>query len=305
MQDRLTIDLPYALRDTLADAVRSVCARDLAVTPAHLDLLDARLACGDFESVLALLRQSTRTDAEDAALPAALPLFVARYLRWTGDLHSAAAIWQDVLAALEIVLRSDGPQSLLHATGVEFAPVATDLGDMQLAARLHGIVRAIRPTTAGTYDDGGLDDDIVNRAGAKGRAAVDDRAGADVARVCDIAFNTIGIDPDASRGRLRLRPRLDLIDNLHVRSIRFGDGSISLRAERTGQILGMRVVQDAGSMPITVLLEPFVIAPGPATVDGRKADLVPRSVPGGTILPVQLVLDEERMLVVHMGAEGR
>ncbi|HEX2167692.1 MAG TPA: hypothetical protein VHG09_10715, partial [Longimicrobiales bacterium] len=178
-------------------------------------------------------------------------------------------------------------------------PVATDLGDVQLAARLHGIARAIG-TPLVTRDDGAEDNGVADD-GAADDGAEDDLAEGDIALIRRIAFETIGIDPDASRGRLRLRPRLNQLDELHVRSIRFSDGSISLHADRTDDVLSIRVQQDAGSIPITLLLEPFVNDPGPATVDGQPADLTPLAVHDGTILPVQLVLDEERTLTVRVG----
>jgi hypothetical protein len=247
--------------------VRTVCARDIAITPGDLALLDARLACGDFEAVLAVLRTDGRA--------AALPLFLARYVRWSGDLHSAADIWPHVLAALSLTLEDEHNIALRRAVCTELAPVATDLGEVQLAARLHGIARAL--------DACPLPGD----------------ADADTVMVGDVAFNTIGIDPDAARGRLRLRPRLDLLNELHVRRIRFGDGSVSLLAERRDAALSIHVEQDTGSIPITVLLEPFLTEPGSAMVDGRPAELIPRSVDGGLILPVQLVLDERRTLLVR------
>lgn len=244
-------------------------ARPITVTFADLALLDARLACGDFEGVLATLL--------DADAAAALPLFLARYVRWSGDLHAAAAIWGRVLAALDLTLSELGDEystSLRRGTCTELAPVATDLGDVQLAARLHGIAR-----TAET-------------------APIPVEGAADALVIRDAAFHTIGIDPDAARGRLRLRPRLDRMDELRVRGIRFGDGSISLSADRSDSMLTIRVQQDAGSIPVTVLLEPFLLEPGSATMDGQPAELVAQNVADGTILPVQLVLDETRTMVV-------
>jgi hypothetical protein len=291
VQDRLTIVRPVALGDALAGAVRGICARPITVAPRDLTLLDARLACGDFESILALLR---------AAPPApALPLFVARYVRWTGDLQSAAGMWHNTVASLEPAL-ADMESALRRASCLELASTASDLGDAQLAARLHGIARTIDIGTPPPM-----------------------QADRDTVLVCEAAFGTIGIEPDAARGRLRLRPRLDRLDELHARHIRFGDASVSLHAVRDDAALTIRVEQDAGSIPITLLLEPFVVRPGPASVDGRPADLAPQSVDGqptdvaarpdhhasatserGTIVPVQLVLDDTRTLVIHTPREN-
>lgn len=267
MQDRLTIDRPVALRSALAAAVRAVCAQPITVAPEHIHLIDARHACGDFEAVLAALRAATPSPA--------LPLFVARYVRWSGDLHSATAIWSDVLASLELALSDSTTPALRHAACAELAPVATDLGDAQLAARLLGIARTTDAGDFPTHDN------------------------PDTEFVRHIAFTALGIEPDAARGRLRLRPRLDQMDELSARNIRFGDGSVRIGATRAGGRLTIRVEQDAGGIPITLLLEPFVRGHRTATVDGRAADLHSQTLAGGTILPVQLVLDEARTLVVE------
>lgn len=267
MQDRLTIDRPAELGAELDGAVRAVCARTITVTPQHIHLLDARHACGDFEGVLAALR---------AAPPApALPLVLARYVRWSGDLHSVAALWHAALTSLDLVLHDAASPALRHATCTEFAAVATDLGDPQLAARLLGIART---TAAGPLP---IENDP------------------DCHLIHDIAFRTLGLEPDAARGRLRLRPRLNGLEEIRVRNIRFGDGSVSLSAARSAGRLTVRVEQEAGAIPLTVLLEPFVRGHARAVVDGQPADLEARVVTGGTILPVQLVLDDARTLVVE------
>ena len=267
MQDRLTIDRPAELGAELDGAVRAVCARAITVTPQHIHLLDARHACGDFEAVLAALR---------AAPPApALPLFIARYVRWSGDLHSIAALWNTALTSLELVLPDTASSALRHATCTEFAAVATDLGDPQLAARLLGIARATaaEPWPVGNDPESAL--------------------------IHHVAFRTLGLEPDAARGRLRLRPRLDELQQIRARNIRFGDGNVSLSAVRADGRLTLRVEQEAGAIPVTVLLEPFVLGAGRATIDGQPADLESQIVAGGTILPVQLVLDDARTLVVQ------
>lgn len=318
MHDRLTIIRPVALGEDFASAVRRTWDRELSLAFDHLTLLDARLACGDFEAVLALIR---------AAAPApALPLFVARYMRWAGDLQSAAAAWDNVARSLELLQGDAVDPELRRASFGELAPVATDLGDAPLAARLLGLARqaagAGMPVTRSTDTADGArggqasasapTDAFIGSAGASIRSADDDAT-----LIREVVSGTLGIEPDAARGRLRLRPRLDRLAELDVRQVRFGDGSVSLSAVFTGgSITGgtgpttgdaldrgkhrlvIRVEQESGSIPVTVLLEPFVRGVGAAAVDGRPADLVPQRVPGGLIVPVQLVLDEARTLVL-------
>jgi hypothetical protein len=295
VHDRLTIDRPVALGTALAEAVRTVCDRSLSLAVDELSLFDARLMCGDFESVLDLLRT--------AAPSPALPLLVARYVRWSGDLQSAAAAWSQVMSSLEPAFTEQLEPSLRRASLTAIAPTATDLGEAVLAARLLALARQIDVAETGGFPPADT--------------------GRDVRLVSEVALNTLGIDPDAARGRLRLRPRLDEIDELAARNIRFADGSVSIHAVRERDVLTIRVEQDAGSIPITLLLEPFVRGTGPTTVDGRPADLVPQKAsadpprpaslliqhpgpagPGpaaawGTVIPVQLVLDEIRTLVIR------
>lgn len=290
MHDRLTIDRPLALGAALAEAVRTVCDRSLSLAVDELPLLDARLMCGDFESVLDLVRT--------AAPSPVLPLLVARYVRWSGDLQSAAAVWSQIMTSLEPAFTERLDPTLRRASFTAIAPTATDLGEAVLAARLLALARQIEGAQTGRNQPG-------------------DTRG-DVRVVSDAAINTLGIDPDAARGRLRLRPRLDEFDDLAARNIRFSDGSVSISAVRERDVLTIRVEQDAGSIPITLLLEPFVRRTGPATVDGQPADLLPQTAgaepprpvsatqragpavgtASGTIIPVQLVLDEVRTLVI-------
>lgn len=271
MPHRLTIVRPPDIGVALAQAVAGVTAGPLRIDTGALPQASARLACGDFESVRDLLR--------DAVPDPALPLMLARYIRWTGDLQSAAGIWPRVLTALEHVLAPDADPVLQQHTAALLQGTATDLGDAHLAARLHRHAR----NAAATF------------AVEKGRDP-------DVDVVCDVAHHLLGIEPDASRGRLRLRPRLGAYAALDARHIRFADGSVTLTAAHEGSTVQYRVEQVEGSIPITLLLEPFVEQPRAAEVDGRPAGLVPQTVNGGIIVPVQLVLDDVRMLVVHTGA---
>jgi hypothetical protein len=274
MPDRLLIVRPPALGAALARAVERACARRIAIAGRDVPLLDARLACGDFDSVRVLL---------GAALPdPALPLFVARYAIWTGDLQSVAGAWPAVRASLDLAA-DPMSASLRRTASVEIAQTATDLGDAPLAARLLGSARSARPAERIPGSDPPADADP------------------DSMMICDVAFNILGLEPDAARGRLRLRPRLDRFAEIEARNIRFADGSVGLSATRDGAAIVLRIEQHSGAIPMTVLLEPFVDGPVSAEVDGSRANLTPRKCSGGTIVPVQLVLDQARTLIIHTG----
>lgn len=228
----------------------------------------ALLAAGRFERVRDALRAGPATDA--------LPLVLARYVAWTGDLRTAAGLWEKARSAMDTLL-AGGDDALKLATCAELASTATDLGDPQLAARLHGTARKLRD--AGTVGISAAGDaDVVHR----------------------FVHVALGAEPDATRHRLRLRPRVG--GGLEVRQVRFGDGSVSLRVEVSGRGVSCVVEQDAGAIPATVLLEPVVAGSlVSATVDGKPAELAPRSHEGGTLVPVQLVLDEARTLELELG----
>jgi hypothetical protein len=243
---------------------------------AHASL--AALAGGRFDRVRTVI---TTLAARPAApeLPA-LPLIVARYAAWTGDLTTVAASWAAVRAALEVVLADERHRTLRAQTCTELQRTATDIGDPLLAASLHRSARA-----------GGLD---------PGAHPESDRA---AAVVLDFVHGRLGAEPDAARHRLGLRPDLVTAGVVHVRNIRFGDATVALdcRWDDERRRLSCRVEQDAGAIPVTALLEPIVAGAVHTTrVDGRPAALAPRPHDRGTIVPVQLVLDDSRRLDIEL-----
>lgn len=270
MQERLSIVRPPVLGEELARAVHAVCTGPAAVSADGLHNVRARLACGDFESVRAALHASQG----DAALPVAL----ARYLRWSGDIETATALWPRVRESLAA---SEADPSLRAATYAELPATATDVGDPQLAARLIGSART-----------------------ASAPVATQDRVpGAHESLVCDVAYHLLGLDPDATRGRLHLRPRLIDQSTLEARHIRFAGGSVRMSADLEGDDCVIRVEQDAGPVPFTVLLEPLVHSASGAVVDGVDARLDARESAEGVVVPVQLVLDDVRTLMI-LGARS-
>ena len=273
LQHRLRILRPATLDVELAAALRALPEPHLS--SGALDLIDAHLMCGDFASILRLIRGADPHPA--------LPLILARYVRWSGDLKAAAATWDAVLLSLDSPRDEDSP-GLRRTTALELAPLATDLGHAQLAARLIGSAR--------TADEPALPPSADNAA----------------ATIRTIVCESLGIEPDAVRGRLRLRPRLDLLADLDVRSIPFGDGSVDLAATIRGRTMEIRAEQGAGGVPFTLLLEPVIPSRFAfalrATVDGQPADLETRTVGSEVIVPVQLVLDDVRTVVFSSGPAG-
>lgn len=121
--------------------------------------------------------------------------------------------------------------------------------------------------------------------------------------VAPLVYGLLGAEPDAFRGRLRLRPQLPADwDHGEFRNLRVGDAAVTLRYERHRDRLLFRVEQEQGATPLTVLLEPIVDAQAlrAARVDGRPAELVPQAFGDRLRVPVQLVLDSERVLELEL-----
>jgi hypothetical protein len=316
----------------------------------------AWLAYGRASRVRELLRGLAT--AQPAPAPALLPLLVARYVAWTGDLRTAIGVWPAVRrAALALAApaapahprAAGGPDAgeprpqggpdaddadaaddlaaVLVAGGVAGTEhAAADLGDPQLAARLHARSRDLTAVLAERALAGraallaaalDLPRPAVRSGGPtvrsepdehlphRGSDALDEPADAAAATVLEAVHLLLGAAPDAARHRLWLRPRLPDpggdTDRLEARSILVGDDSVSLVLERTAETLIARVEQEAGPIPLTVLLELYV--PGPlrrAVVDGRDAGLAPRPAGAGLVVPVQLVLDHARTVELEL-----
>lgn len=266
-----------------------------------LDLALTFLAAGRFEGVRAAIHAAAASTAATTAVSAAdaaLPLVTARYVAWTGDLRTAASGWQRIRNIADALFSESSQRSagsghdvwLRAATAVELQRAATDLGDVMFAASLHRHARSAAGAGVAYV--------------AAEYTAADDPAGA----IVEFVHGLLGIEPDATRHRIRIRPRLANVSSLDVRQLRFGDGELRIRA--TASAIGdavrytLAVAQDSGAIPTTLVLEPVV--PGrvlQTSVDGRTADLAPRpQADGNVIVPVQLVLDEERRLVIDVEA---
>jgi hypothetical protein len=299
-----------AVRETLtlldpADAARQHAA-DVATLERHvldpssdgLPLVMAALACGRFDRVQRLLR-------EWPAGPS-LPVAAAAYASWSGDLFTIAGVWATVRESLAALDCADAPTVVLAVAGLHaLQRTAADLGDPQFAATLIGRERQAR-LRLDAMADGGAADSLAAALGLRPppAAPVSAEPTAAALRLLRLARHDLGLEPDAPRHRLRLRPRL-VGDRLAVRDIGFADGTLDLVLHRDGKLLRCRVSQQSGAIPATVILEPVLPAlPSTASVDGTPADLVPRREGHDLVLPVQLVLDAERCFDIMLDEEG-
>jgi hypothetical protein len=317
VREQIRIEEPAAVGRDVASALETLAAAELRPEPDSLAPLLALLAGGRFDIVSRLLAPPpAATGPFDGAL---LGLLLCRQAAWSGDLHAVAARWSAIRAAV-LAAPVDGPMDDLDfvigaGAVVALERTAADLGDPAAAAALHGRARTVRAQAASRALDllaaelaatvGLLDGWPAPPAGGAAPARPGDAAAAPLpgaARaVLRAVHSLLGLEPDAPRHRLRLRPRLDNADRMIVHDIGFGDALISMEADRAEAGLSISMRQDSGGIPVTVLLEPFIggTLVG-AEVDGRPAALFTQEVSGGVIVPVQLVLDADRTLLLRL-----
>jgi len=260
-------------------------------------------------------------------------LLAGRYVAWTGDARLITTrhlpVIRKVYEALPPVPgRADGGttrprmaapwESLLD----ELANTAEAAGDMDLstAARARA---SLQPGAAGdaaaTFPDspGGAawsaySLDLPEIAGARWLAELDqateedagDEAAATRAAAAVLPFmhGMLGAEPDATRHRLVLRPRVPLAwDRCQVFRIHFGDATITMAYEKGEDRHEFRLVQDTGAVPVRIIFEPAlpVSELRRAVVDGQAATLHSRRVGDRVAAPIQIVLDHDRRLEFH------
>lgn len=228
-----------------------------------------------------------RTTEGDAATTLLTLLLVARFLDATGDLGFLQEKWPAIRRSWDAVRQSAAStDAALRAAAVDgLARAAEAVGDTATAADARVVFgRGARP------------DGSAGRAGWDGPAS-HDPTGA-VARVREL----LGVEPDASRGRLVLRPRPPLDwTRFEARSLAMGDARLTLAYRREGSLHRFTVRQDRGAAPLRLVLEPELRGRlRAARVDGEPAELTPVAVGNRTRVPVQLALDHERTLELEM-----
>jgi hypothetical protein len=117
-----------------------------------------------------------------------------------------------------------------------------------------------------------------------------------------LVHGLLGVEPDAARHRLTLRPQIPAAwHHMEVRQLAMGDALFSLDYRRTGPRHEFVVEQTAGAVPVNLVFEPAIAmrALGAVTVDGEAAQLDAKPFGERMLAPVQLVLDHTRTLVVE------
>jgi hypothetical protein len=324
-QDRLSIHCPdVALHEACRRAVQQLHAaltdvpgvgRSLAepserdpnnpvtlVTSASVQLALACLAVGDFPAARAVLEflgatqdpqgrvpsSFTTSGCAEYAHPADTLLYLllsARYFAWSGDLAFLRSNWNRVQQAVH----GGDPNAVGRNTVFrELADVAREIG----AAGIHVTTNAsssddwsfLRPWTS--WSESGLP----ARATSLPSAA---------RPIASLVFGMLGVEPDAARGRLRLRPVLPRDwPELSLERLRMGEAHIDFRYQQNQDELQFSFNQVAGTVPMRVIFEPLIAASRIAgiTVDGRPAALHLERQGERWSCPLQVVLDHERRI---------
>ena len=253
----------------------------------------ASLATGDFEAAReTLLFLGERQDGNgrvpsvctttgvlsfDAEEATNLYLLLAgRYLAWSGDITTLQAQWPRLMESLRYARsRISGPDPVWQAA----------VASLTLAAEAMGQSASTLGTSGGAPEQrfGGI--------------------GPDAREVLELVEGQLGVEPDATKGRLVMRPRPPVDWTfLRVGSLRVGDAAVSLDYRNEGGRHQFVVSQERGSAPLQLILEPEL--PGrleSATVDGVAAQLDPLAAGDRTRVPVQLALDHSRSVELELG----
>ncbi|MEO5509868.1 MAG: hypothetical protein ABIV28_02070 [Longimicrobiales bacterium] len=284
----LSIETPdTALDHDVAWAVQCIATAPIGTIDPLRHVL-AALATGD-PATARMLMDAVTGDA-------ALLLMYARYHAWTADTSVLHTAWPRIeLAAARTIAALDSNADA-HAADdkntVAFMcnaldAIAMTAGDIGQRAFQHAATVCIAQCRTTS-----------TRADAAHLRAITTPDAVLLFLVHDI----LGIEPEAARNRLRIRPRLPAAwDRARIRNIMCGDASVSLNCQREAGTWTFTASQESGGVPIRLLLEPIIAARsiGGTLVDGVKADLDARRDGDGILVPVQLVLDETRELVVR------
>ncbi len=260
----------------LAWAILALAPRESVAVPAgwtEAALAEAMLASGDAGPARRLIREALGDG------PAGAPVLavVARYLAWTGDRSTVAAVWDRVLESAEDL-----------AGGPGLSRVAEDIGAAAPA------VGGAAPEEIGTA---ALLEHLRGSTGPAGEAA---------ARVL-LLTALLGVVPDAPRGRLTLRPRIpDEWSGFRVRNLRVGGCAVEMSCDGDDGVVRYALRQTRGAPPLQVVFEPIVPARvRAARVDGVPAELAVAREGRSWQAPVQLVLDTDRTVELELAPDER
>jgi hypothetical protein len=288
---------PGAMPGAAASTATSTAAGSVALARYAL----AALALGDIDAAPLVARLLAPLLDEHPALAPYFILLHTRHLAWTGSIHLMRDEWPRTLELLGRRTAHPPSPGEMDRPGAatwwaaleELALAAESIGEKAAAERLRDEARLEASAR--------VDHDLA--APGEPGLAID----ADAADVVDYYLRTVlGAEPDAPQNRLVLRPRFpEGWTTATVERLRFGDAELTLRYRRQGTLHHFTFTQESGAVPVRVIFEPLLPIPtlAGATVDGQPALLEPRPHAGRLLVPIQIVLDDERVLELEGGAK--
>lgn len=250
-------------------------------------------------------------------------LLAGRYLAWSGDTSGVRALWpfvesvatvggaEDELPADQDEGRTDGGElrtdgALRDAALDAVRLMAEAIGEAGPAGRSGGRggsePRGPESAAAGVWGWPGAGSGLaIPEAAAPSGLQVDPSD--PVSTVTRVLGGLLAPEPDASRGRLEIRPRaLESWDRFEVRRLAVGPSAVDVVYEREGTRHRFEVSQTRGPTPVTLVLAPELRGENVVAVrvDRKPADLDVESAGGRCRVPVQLVLDHPRTLEVEI-----
>jgi hypothetical protein len=320
MKRRMSEQLRMTSSSPEIDRALEINKQHVAYFPDHRTVptvVLSALAVGEYGTARRMIEH------DDVASPWFLFL-LSRFHAWTAERSVISSQWERASEAAQLgaarVYGGDPPGEIdLRLNGLAgFAALAGDTGHAPLAADITALVARARAAHADILRDARWIDaldpaarDIILFADGRVREGVIrlERAahasGVDpAALIAPLVYGLLGIEPDAARGRIRMRLQPpDMWDSIDLANLRFGDNSLAVswshdsRGNHT-----IRAAQTAGSAPVRLILEPRLAAQRllNATVDGKPATLDAILIGGRLATPVQLVLDEERVVTLHV-----
>jgi hypothetical protein len=249
-------------------------------------------------------REWLRIDFEDADRTAAFE--AAKHALSSddpADIFAAIAVGE-LGWAHALLPRIETPRVFLQAFGAYFMASADDAFARASWPRIVAMVQSepdnvdadtLRSLVAAAeaVGDRATAGDLAERARHAARANVH---GEDV--ITSMVYGTLGYAPDAPKGRLLLRPDIDPEWNrLQVENIHMGDALVAVNYTRSDDGMQFEIIQIAGAYPIRLIFEPILsIRVERAFVDGTPASLDFRPHGDRVIIPVQILLDDRRVL---------
>ncbi len=325
----------FSTRDAVWTALAALGVGDVQSARAVIEFLAGRLDAAGRVLRLYSIDGAAEYDAGESTQ--LFLLLVARYFAWSGDISFLRSHWPHVRRALTCADSSAATDGLAWASFVELAVAAEGIGEGEDARTLNTLAEQLRgsnsqalrapldlwPRVTGWASWTEL---LAGRTEAftkqwllhvrsgyeRGRGAwvqpadgCTDHAWSTALAVAPLVYGLLGVEPDAARQRIQLRPALPRDWSfLDVDNLRFGESRFALRYQCQAAHYTFTLQPLHGVVPVRVIFEPAIPAAEIAsiTVDGQRAALNLRRSGDRWVCPLQVVLDHERTIVIEARA---